>query len=113
MSIFANKDNYYYSLDSNGFMFPQWLKPGKSLPHDVPQPIKTFRDTLSIKHRGTNIPALYILTVDKGADASKDEFASQASRADEKGWKVLHLQADHNPQWSAPGEFANMLYENR
>jgi hypothetical protein len=59
--------------------------------------------------RRSGISSTYILTVDKGADRSKDDFYSQAERARKKGWTVLQLTSDHNPQWSAPLALAAML----
>lgn len=113
MSIYPGLENYFDSLAANGFMIPPWLKPGTPLPHDVPQPLKTFTDTLSLKHRNRQPPAIYILTVEKGTDPSKDNFAAQADRARKRGMKVLQLTADHNPQWSAPEDLSEMLYQNK
>ena len=55
------------------------------------------------------IPTMYIITVKKGSDYEKDDFASQAKRANKKGWPIYQLEADHNPQWSAPLEFVEIL----
>lgn len=42
-------------------------------------------------------------------EAKDDDFASQAERARERGWTISQLQADHNPQWSAPEALVEML----
>ena len=52
---------------------------------------------------------MYIITVKKGSDYEKDDFASQAKRANKNGWPIYQLEADHNPQWSAPLEFVEIL----
>ncbi|HEY6503337.1 MAG TPA: alpha/beta fold hydrolase [Chitinophagaceae bacterium] len=94
----------------NGFVVPPWVPAGKLPPKDVPHPYKTLTDTLILKNNSRlKIPTAYILTVAKGTDASKDDFASQAERAKKKGWPVLQLEADHNPQWSAPVALVEML----
>lgn len=94
----------------NGYIIPPWVPKGKTPPKDVPHPMKTFTDSISLKNPARlNIATTYILTVDKGLDPTKDDFALQADRANKKGWPVLQLEADHNPQWSAPEEFVKML----
>ena len=55
------------------------------------------------------IPAHYILTVDKGKDSSKDDFSVQADKARKYNWPVTILEADHNPQWSAPFQLVKIL----
>lgn len=94
----------------NGFMIPAWVAAGKLPPKDVPHSFKTFTDTINLKNSlGLKIPTTYILTVAKGTNPKDDDFASQAERAREKGWNVLQLEADHNPQWSAPEALVDML----
>ncbi len=56
-----------------------------------------------------SIPSTCILTVNRDVVPADDDFASEAAKAGEKGWKVLYLEADHNPQWSAPEGLAEML----
>ncbi|MHA7057211.1 alpha/beta fold hydrolase [Aquimarina sp. M1] len=98
---------------SNGYVIPHWVKEGKSPPKDVPHPLKTWTDSISLKNpERLQLKTTYILTVDKGADPKKDDFYSQAVRATKKGWTILQLTADHNAQWSAPEEFVNLLKEN-
>jgi hypothetical protein len=55
------------------------------------------------------IPATYILTVEKEKEAKADDFFAQSQRAKERGWTILQLTADHNPQWSAPEALVEML----
>jgi hypothetical protein len=55
------------------------------------------------------LPATYILTVEKDKKPEQDDFYSQSQRAKERGWSMLQLTSDHNPQWSAPEALAEML----
>jgi hypothetical protein len=51
--------------------------------------------------------------VAKGTADTNDDFYSQAQRAKMKGWKIVALEADHNPQWSATKAFATLLFSNK
>ncbi len=94
----------------NGYFIPPWVPEGKMPPKDVPHPIKTFQDTILLHNQERlNIPTTYILTVEKGKRPETDDFYTQAERARKKGWPVLQLEADHNPQWSATEAFVEML----
>lgn len=98
--------------NENGFVVAPWVQEGQKPPKDVPHPYKTWSDSISLKNAmRMEIPTTYILTVDKGKDPKNDDFASQAERANIKGWPVLHLEADHNAHWSAPEELVKMLQE--
>jgi hypothetical protein len=46
---------------------------------------------------------------EKGKEAKDDGFASQAERARQRGWPVLQLEADHNPQWFTPKTLMAMI----
>jgi hypothetical protein len=95
---------------ANGFLMPPWVAAGKLPPKDVPHPYKTFTDTIVLKNKARlNISTTYILTVAKGTNAKDDDFALQAERAKQKGWPVVQLEADHNPQWSTPEALVEML----
>jgi len=94
----------------NGFIAPWWVKPGKLPPLDVPHPVRTLTDRLSLTNPARlTIPTTYILTVEKGKEAKDDGFASQAERARQRGWPVLQLEADHNPQWFTPKTLVAMM----
>lgn len=94
----------------NGYVIPPWVPEGKTPPKDVPHPLKTLTDSISLKNPDRlKIETTYILTVDKGLDPKQDEFATQAERANKKGWSMLQLEADHNAQWSTPVELVKML----
>jgi len=96
-----------------GFIPPSWVKPGTPPPSDVPHPAKTLADTIILKNRAQNVPTVYILTIDPGREAKADNFYKHYERARTKGWKLLEMSADHNPQWSKVNELVSMLYDNR
>lgn len=99
-------------LIENGFLVPRWVKPDQAPPKDVPHSVKTFTDKISLKNpKRLTIPTHYILTVDKGKDPTKDDFSTQADKARKYKWPVSVLEADHNPQWSAPVPFVNLLQD--
>jgi len=92
------------------YIVPPWVKPDQQPPHDVPQALKTFTDTITLKNEAARkIPATYILTIEKGKEAKDDDFFRQSQRAKERGWTMLQLTSDHNPQWSAPEALVEML----
>ncbi len=94
----------------DGFLKPDWVKTDQPVPKDVPHPIKTFTDTIVLKNQDRlQIPTSYILTVESGTEAQKDSFFPFADRARKLGWPVHQMQADHNPQWSAPHELVAFL----
>ena len=77
---------------------------------DVPHPVKTLTDPVTLTNPARlKIPTTYILTVEKGKEAKDDGFASQAERARQRGWPVLQLEADHNPQWFTPKTLVVMI----
>ncbi len=109
----SNRWPWFEKMIKDGFLVPSWLEPTK-IPGDVPQSLKTFTEPISLKNSArTLIPAVYILTVDKGKKPEQDDFGSQAERARQKKWKVVEMEADHNPQWSEVETLVEMLYDNR
>jgi pimeloyl-ACP methyl ester carboxylesterase len=110
MEIFGGKTDWIKQMTKDGFIIPAWVPAGKLPPKDVPHSLKTFTDHIVLKNPARlKIPTNYILTVAKGTEAKDDDFASQAERAKKKGWPVSQLEADHNPQWSAPEAFVELL----
>lgn len=100
-------------MEEEGFIVPPWVEPDQPPPKDVPQPAKTFTEPLALENESARaLPATYILTVEAGHEPEDDDFASQAERAEERGWPVDTLEADHNPQWSAPEALVEMLDQN-
>jgi pimeloyl-ACP methyl ester carboxylesterase len=95
----------------NGFVMPTWLTGSEPLPHDVPHPLESFDEAISLVNQtvaGT-LPATYVLTVVQGKRAEDDEFYRFCTRATARGWTTLSIEADHNPQWSRPEELVRLL----
>ena len=114
LSLFSSRGAQMKQMTQGGFIVPRWVKSDQPPPKDVPQPLKTFTEPIVLKNKSARrIPATYILTVEAGHNAKDDDFASQAERAKERGWAVYQLQANHNPQWSAPEALVEMLDRNQ
>ena len=110
LSIQGARADGLMKIANHGSLVPVCVKKDQAPPKDVPHPVKTFTDTIQLTNPlRLKIPTTYILTVAKGTDANSDDFALQSERAKKKYWPVVILEADHNPQWSAPEAFAEML----
>jgi len=110
MSINGTRSDWMKPMIKGDYIVPPWVKADQPPPHDVPQPLKTFAEPVSLKNKAAlNLAATYILTVDAGKEARNDDFWTQAQRAKERGWALLQLTADHNAQWSAPEGLVAML----
>jgi pimeloyl-ACP methyl ester carboxylesterase len=97
-------------MTRDGFVIPTWVKPDKPFPKDVPHPLKTFTDPITLKNpAAAKIPGTYILTVEKGKAPEDDEFYPAAERAKTRGWPVIVFEADHVPYWRKPAETAELL----
>lgn len=93
----------------DGLIHPFWATDEQAFPKDVPQPAKTFSQPLVLKNKKRQeIPTTYILTYE-GDNLENDAFAFFAKRAAEKGWKIINMQADHNPQMSMPEKLPALL----
>lgn len=91
-----------------GFVVPRWVVDTHAIPRDVPQPLRTFTDTLRLVNPAARrIPASFVLTVEPGA--TTDSFQRFADRARARGWAVHHLVADHVPERSAPAALVALL----
>lgn len=109
-AMFGARSDFIKQMTKGDYIVPSWVKPDQPPPHDVPQSLKTFTDRIVLKNEAARkIPATYILTVEQGKEAKDDDFFSQSQRAKERGWTMLQLTSDHNPQWSAPEALAEML----
>jgi len=110
MSMMPGGTDFINKMTKGDYIVPSWLKPDQPPPHDVPQALKTFTDPIALKNDAARkLPATYILTVEKGKEPKSDGFFPQSQRAKERGWTMLQLTADHNPQWSAPEALVEML----
>jgi pimeloyl-ACP methyl ester carboxylesterase len=86
-----------------GYIFGE-TKPNP--PTDVPQPLKTFTETIQISNPLVKkIPTAYILMTTDG----KGGMEPFASRARERGWKILPFQGGHYPMRDQPEEFVKKL----
>jgi pimeloyl-ACP methyl ester carboxylesterase len=113
-SLLPGLSDLIKKMTKGDYVVPSWLKPDQPVPHDVPQSLKTFTDRIVLKNDAARkISATYILTVAKEKEAKDDDFFSQSQRARERGWSILQLTADHNPQWSAPEALAEILADIR
>lgn len=109
-STLLDRGDFIKNMTKGDYLVPPWVKPDQPPPHDVPQALKTFTDPIVLKNEAARkLPATYILTVEKGKEPKDDDFFSQSQRAKERGWSMLQLTSDHNPQWSAPEALATML----
>jgi pimeloyl-ACP methyl ester carboxylesterase len=103
------RSSWLKSMEKGGYIVPPWVAPGQKLPHDVPQPLKTFGEPLSLKNAAARrIPATYILTVARSGQ--EDDFSPYAGRARARGFALEEMEADHNPQWSAPEALVERLH---
>ena len=97
-------------MEKDGFIIPNWVKPGKQPPLDVPHPMKTFTDPIVLKNpAAAKVPGTYILTVEKGKKPEDDDFYASSERAKARGWPVLIMEADHVPMWRQPEATAALL----
>jgi pimeloyl-ACP methyl ester carboxylesterase len=92
----------------DGFIVLPGMAENRAVPRDVPQPFRTFTDTLRLTNPAARrIPGAYILTVEPGK--IPDQLQPFADRAAARGWKVYEMAADHTPERSAPAALARLL----
>lgn len=114
MDLMDPKGERFEKMVSGAYLDAPWVKEDQKPPKDVPHPLKTFTEPISLDNEDRkSIAATYILTVDAGKKASDDSFASSAARAEERGWEVWQMTADHNPQWSAVPELVRLLLKTK
>jgi len=95
----------------NGFIVrPAMKKTDVPPPRQVPQPYKTFTETISLKNPAlAKIPAAFILTVPKGQPPEKDTFYNSYVRARDRGWPVQIMEATHFPMLLQPEATADLF----
>jgi pimeloyl-ACP methyl ester carboxylesterase len=98
-------------LTKDSLILPSWVKAGTLPPMDVPHPAKTFLDTIWLNNKtALNIPATYILTVDKGKKPEEDDFAFFADRAKQRGFTYYQMDnTSHTPERSKPKELVEFM----
>jgi pimeloyl-ACP methyl ester carboxylesterase len=75
-------------------------------PTDVPQPLKTFTETIQISNPLVKkIPTTYILMTKDG----KGGFEQAVSRARDRGWKIITLEGGHYPMRDQPEALVKKL----
>jgi len=93
-----------------GFIVNRSIKPDAPPPRLVPQPFKTFTETVALKNPvAAAIPATFILTVAKGQKPEDDTFYYSAERARARGWPVHIMEATHFPMLLQPEATAALL----
>ena len=105
------KPNTIKTTTTNGFVIGDWMKGNPPPPHDVPMPVKTFSQPITLTNQAVadKLPVTYILTVDKGKSPEQDDFFKFYLRAKARGWPVLIMEGDHNVQRSHPQQLAKLI----
>ena len=89
-------------------LVPRWVEEGEEPPVDVPQPLLTFTEAISLSSAEAAQPsAVYLLTIEAGSET--DNFDRFADRAKARGWPVVTMEGGHNPHWFQPEAFADVL----
>lgn len=89
-------------------LVPRWVEEGEPPPVDVPQPLRTFTEPISLGNpEAARLPAAFLLTVEAGRES--DDFDRFAERLRLRGGDVVVMEGDHNPQWHQPQAFVEAL----
>lgn len=100
------------SSDLPGFIKPFWVKDFTKFPRDVPHPIRTLTDRVSITNlKASIIPATYILTYEEKIE--NDDFYKFYLRAKARKYKTIEMEADHNPQIKKLKELVTLLHKEK
>jgi pimeloyl-ACP methyl ester carboxylesterase len=111
--LLVGRSSDIFELEQNGFILPAWVSSNQPFPRDVPHPAKTFTEKVVLgNEKALTIRARYIHAVEPGTRPEDDDFYDAAQRARERGWPVLIIDSDHNPQWSVPVKLVEMLHLN-
>jgi pimeloyl-ACP methyl ester carboxylesterase len=99
-------------LFKNGFIVRPNMMADAPPPRLVPQPGKTFTDTITLKNpAAAKIPGSSILTVAKGKRPGDDTFYVSYVRAKDRGWPVRIMEGSHFPMLIQPEATADLLLE--
>ena len=89
-------------------LVPRWVEEGEEPPVDVPQPLLTFTEAISLSSsEAAQLSAVYLLTIETGSET--DNFDRFADRARARGWPVVTMEGGHNPHWFQPETFVDAL----
>lgn len=92
------------------YVFPSWVKDTTAFPRDVPHPLASIKESIVLKSKKRlEIPSTYILTFDPKNGVGKDDFYFFSTRAKKYNWKVIEMEADHNPQINKLDELVKIL----
>lgn len=92
------------------YVFPSWVKDTTAFPKDVPHPLASIKESIVLKNsKRLEIPSTYILTFDPKNGVGKDDFYFFSTRARKYNWKVIEMEADHNPQINKLDELVKIL----
>ena len=96
---------------TNGFVIGDWMKGNPPPPHDVPMPLRTFSEPISLTNQTVagKLPVTYILTVDKSKTPEQDDFYKFYLRAKARNWPVFIMEGDHNVQRSHPQQLVKLI----
>lgn len=97
------------------YIYPSWVRDSTAFPRDVPHPLASIKEPISLKNqKRLNIPSTYILTYETALGGKeKDPFYFFSTRAKEYQWKVIDLEANHNPQIDNLGELVQILIDEK
>ena len=103
--------NNILNLVKDSVLVPNWVPKDKAPPIDVPHPIKSFTDIISIKNKDAHkIAGVYILTVDAGKKAEDDDFYTFSLRAKERKFRYFQMDnTTHIPERDNPAQLANII----
>ena len=75
MTLVGSHADWLKNMIKGDYIVPVWVKPDQPPPKDVPQPVKTFTETIVLKNKARfKVPATYILTVEAGKEPKDDDF---------------------------------------
>ena len=94
----------------DGFIVNRQIKPAAAPPRLVPQPAKTFTETVSLKNpAAAAISGTVILTVARGQRPEDDTFYFSTERARARCWMVHVMEGNHYPMQFQPEATAALL----
>jgi hypothetical protein len=100
----------FSKMKKGNVLEPSWLKPNAPYPFDVPHPENTLSEKIVLTNpKRLLIPGTYIIAVENAQKPEADSFYTQYNYAKSLGYKLVVLQADHNPQVSMPEKFYKLL----
>lgn len=98
-----------------GSIVPSWVKDTTKTPRDVPHPLGTFVQPLDYSEaKIAHIPATYIFTYETSMGGKeKDTFYPFYLKAKKRNWKIVEMEASHNPQIDKLQELVAVLLEEK